>query len=1288
MSRLITALALIGLLLGLIVPAGAVAPPPDPWPSINAQAVWANGKLHWAGGTGPSDITDAVGHTYWSNRGSGHSVYDPTTNTWTGAKWDSSGPMGIDTNLDGYVTVDEGTYPGTSQSFAYDKNGDGVQEVWIHAGYPSWDGNFWVYDPATDSWAKVGIPPSHMWGPPETGTKYYQCQYLGVSALDETTGKVYCYGGGFWGPTSDCFAVYDIQSDTWMTLSNGPINTLGIVGTVINGKLYVTAGKQAGVFAYDIASDTWDTTPVAELSVAIDRPAVCKYNGKMYIFGGRASTGDIPDIQVFDPTTNTVTKLGDMPVGMSRNGGVIAPDGTIYVGGGTQEPVGGPRVVDRKWWKANINSTPLSWTALPDDPAYFPYEDWTTGETTIEGTVTYNGVPVPGAIVGLKYGKSATADATIYAVTDSNGHYGPVYVADHGWRVSAWKDGFAPAEDVVIFVSDGIHAVVDITLPSAAGKNVALNVTTWMTSTADGSHTGDLAIDGDLGTMWWTPWYPTEAEWLILDLDNWEGNNIPIEGATIWWQNGIARDYKIQILRDANPLYLYLWDDPMSDIETVYETKGTMGGYPIAPETKVDPIRFEPGKSARGIRLIMSRYDWPPCYTIREFVVHSSVDRAGLVYGIVKDELGNPINNAPVQIGGYGGRAIFTDATGAYSFGVDPGDYELYGDAFGYKGKKEVVTLPGDGTALNKDIILEAKAETSVFNGDFELVTNPWEPNVAEGWQVVSDNPQYFEGMYALYRDTNNNTTPGGSGSAAFAYVEHNPEAPYWAWGWMQQTQDNLYPIVPGNTYNFYFNARGEGSQGAGFWRLIWRDAFYNQVGEVIPWDIGYWYPSGDWSRVYIGRLDDAAKPMLQITPPDNAAWAEVRIGFSQFWDDPYTGRILVDDIVIDEMPSPYTPLTSLSDAKKMEDGTLVLAANKRITGLNNDVPANNIIAGGIPANTGYIEEADRSSAIRIDISNWTGDTWVGQGDSVNVRGTIGTTAEGEKFIAVEELTWNNDARPLDAVGMNNRFAQTSLAQGLFVKLWGKVTAVGTDNFTITDGSDTPITVYCGELAKPAVDQYVRVRGIISTNGTSAILYMRNDQVDWVDAASEIQPLPFQGPLKALRDYLFLGPFGDESADMTTQLATAYIPETTVRPSLGDVTNGKTWFRHDGFDELVDFNRIFAGYSHCTVYAHVYVWSPVAQTVDIPVGSDDSFKIFVNGVERGSFEGIRGAWYGSTNVASVPLVAGFNSVLIKIVQVDGGWGLVTQFAQPGTWAGEGWGNSTPMPGLGYVLNKP
>lgn len=1794
--------------------------------TADTQAVWANGKLHHIGGIAGVNRTDAAGKIYFGDRQSHYSIYDPSTNTWTGAKWDGSGPKGIDNNGNGICEANEGLCPGASQSFAYDFDTDGTTEIFIHAGYPSLDGNFWVYDPDTNSWSKVGNmgSPDNFWGwagDPEPHPA--NPQYFGVAALGGTT--AYCYGGQLWGVSQDSFAKFDLTTNTWIVLPKGPVKTSNCIGAVINGKLYIAGGWQdkgsgtvnasTSIWAYNIATESWEgddgfgnPAPVANLAVGVERAGVTVYNNKMYIAGGYNSSGmDVTTVQVFNPATLATTVLGNMPVGMSRNGCVINPaTGILYVGEGRQ---GGIFTNSYRWWKTAVTSTPLTWTMLPDDPAYFPYQDWISGDESVRGQVTCEGVPIPNAVVGIKLEANAAADAQCYGVTDAEGNYGPILVPRGSLYVAAWVEGFLPTADTNITINEDDAAIVNLTLLQPAGKNLSLSaggrtVAVWSDSIEAPDRTADKAADDNMITRWSNNQaaYLDDESWYI-DLDT-SGTTHSIGGVTIYWETARPQSYSIEYTLD-DPQF------PFADWTTVYQT-ASGGGYMIGPGIYVDAILFDLPIDVRGIRLhCTERKPGYNGYSAWEIKIHSATERDGLVFGYVRDAItGNPIYNAAIQVGGPGGNALITGATGFYLLTGDLGDQEIYADAFGYGGQVDTVSLTA-GIPAVKNFELEAQTEPGIYNGDFETAGGT--PSEIDGWELFIDDGGANPNMYTAGRDTTDNTTPDGEACAFIKTDMHNPTEPYWRYGWISPAAEHRIAVDPTKGYNFYLKGRMAEGWAAGFWSFIWRRADNSEISRV-SYPGWYLVPADyNWLQFIDGDWGSGPKPMLRLAPPSDAAYIDIQLGITDWpndeeeyikfqWDDivvdsfetpAITGQVLDpsgngmpgaivglktspkatadalvyavtdingnytlpiqlgtayyiaawkegwtpttdssfiptengataptlqlvqlagknilpanaivsaddyeggaipekaidrdtdtfwathwwqpdpqhfyidllgstdisgitiyryfelnengdsrDDYEIDVMTSgiptnpsswndpdsgvqtvyssiqtihgyniaqslavdpinlpltgingirltfrnrhwptyfdireiqvhsttEYEPLVRgtvkdssgnpiegalihigpavrdsmlakqvLTDAtgsysiigwktgsdvltadalgygnvdttidvsnngnpttkdfvltlkdeislvpnwnfeeadpanpsmprywEAVEDGEPVSwismwsrstdynhTASGQASGLldqsgwtgegkwsgwisgltpvksdgsvaynvwlwrigidlddeNNDhyiewyawdgttkvgtadwygwysppvsqgswwrntaewlsyrlsppagaaymrvgfgsycwdgclgsyddviveevplvKPESNKIAdvkaleddtyvslvckpisvitdgGGIPADTGYIEESDRSCAIRIDTSKLDGN-WVGAGDTVNVKGTVATTGVGEKYISLTQMDWVSDTRPLDALCMNLRFANTELARGLYVKLTGKVVDVGTDNFTIADGSvdetGSPMTtvIYCGGLAKPAMNSAVRVRGVLSTDGTKAILYLRNDQVEIVDAASATQPLPFAGPVKAMRDYLFIGKFGNPEDDMTTQLATDFISvacsgaitETTVRPSLNETIGSNVWFRHDGLDELVDLNRLFGHSEHCTVYAHLYVWSPIAQNIDIPICTDDGGKVWINGAQVYEFNGSRSIWYGIDCIQDVPLIAGFNSVLIKIVQNDGDFGLVTQFSLPDTWTGAGWGNSIPIPGLGYLLNK-
>ncbi len=1270
--------------------------PPQPHPRLNAQAVFANGKVYWLGGSAIYTLDDATQPNpkkYWDNRQSGASIYDPVTNHWTAAKYDGTGPKGMDTNNDGLCGEGDGSQYGASQAFAYDSDGDGVEEIFIHAGYPTWDGAFFRYDPAKDSWLRYLIIKNNPWG---TG---YLSQQHGSAVLHGDT--AYCFGGGLWGDSTYSFASCNLQTGEWTMLPQGSFGSANHAGVVVGDKMYILGGDQTtaqgninystAIWSYDIPTGVWSSNPIAHLLTGVMRPGVpTAYNGKIYICGGRNQGGlDVADIQCFDPATNTVAVVGTMPAAMSFGGAAIGPDGTLYVGGGRHNN-DNSFATSTHWWKANLNATPLSWTQLPDDPAEFPYEDWISGGETVTGKVTIGGIGLPDAIVGMSFNPNATADAIWYTTTDGDGNYTLYAPLEHPIYVAAWKDGFTPTDDVMTSVPKGGNAVVNFSLDKIAGKNIARGLFDYIVSAErDPGVKGEKALDGNLDTMWITPHSTSpeiEPDYLIVDLDSYNMMGKEISGITIWWSNGVARKYQIDVMNNADPLNPLAWIFPEmfgAEIDTVYACLGCGGGYKVKDAHFVDPILLN-SVTARGVRLLMHEHDWPAVFEVREFMVHSATEYGTLVMGWVSEN-GEPKYNAAVQLGPAGSEsAMITNESGFYSMTGDPGTYELYADAPKCVGQTSTVTLEAGVPVVKSFDLVSDPNEVVVYNGDFEEISAVFAP---VGWELFIDDDGANPTMYTFGSNPNQNTTPGGSASTYIQIGDRNPEIPYWAYGWIQLDVAHRVPVDPEMKYNFYFKAK-KTDWSMGFWKLSWQDDTGHEVGHV-EYPTWWWLPEDKWAQTLVGDYGGRAKPMLRMVPPEGATYVTPQIGISN-WPGDDANRfvtIYIDDLVIDSVSGPPN---RISDIKDLNVGDSVEVTGKQLTAIYTD-------GSGIPADTAYIEEADRAAGIRCDISE-AGELYLGFGDKVNVKGTFDVTAAGEPVIKVTAMDWVGDTRPIEALAMNNRFASQKLAEGLFVKLTGTVvdgdSRVGVaeqyfllDDGSVKDGEPIYIKVYTGVITAPAVGDVVKVRGVLGIEADGRVLYMKNEPVDLAPAAQAFQALPLGGPVSAARDYLFLGPFGDPIDDYVTQFDTVYIPETTVRPSLGDVTNGKAWFRHDGNDEVVDLNRVF-GTDHCTIYAHVYIWSPTARTVDLPIGSDDSCKVWVNGDEVGQFLGLRGAWYGSSCFTGVQLNAGFNSLLIKVVQNDGGFGVVTQVAEPGTYTGDGWGNSTPAYGIGYVLNKP
>lgn len=581
----------------------AVYLPPDPHPRFNAQAVWANGKVHWYAGYSDTVSNPLTGKTYYNNRQSGYSVFDPAANAWKSSKWsdDPQDPAGIDMNNDGICGEPEGTYPGTSQSFAYDTDNDGIEELFVHAGYPVWEGQFIRYNPVTNKWGRFG--PNH-WG---------TAQYLGVCAIDKTTGKAWAMGGGY---TNNRLASYDFATDTWTDYANAPFTMVSGVGAVINGKLYVAGGNinsvanNTGIWECDLSgTPAWSAGAVANLLTGCERPAVSAYNGKLYVIGGSVGATDLTDIQVFDPVTKAVTVLGNMPVGLSRHGGVISPSGILYVGAGRQNGAYGPT----KWWRTNVNVTPLVWEALPNDPSYFPYDDWNPGGEVVSGRVTGpDGKPMAMAVVGFKKTASATADAKYYARTDGMGRYS-LTIAPGDYQAAAWRIGYAPSADAA-FTMGANPATLDLQVTAPAGENLAPGSVIYFSGETGGEPAAN-AVDGNMGSRWSSGESGPE-QWYIIDL----GTAKSLTGVTAWWEAARPGVYAVDVTSDdPNPAGSAAWT-------TVYSCPKNGGGFDMGYGHFVDPIGFASVKQARGVRVRLSAFSqwWQGNYSAWDFVLHGT----------------------------------------------------------------------------------------------------------------------------------------------------------------------------------------------------------------------------------------------------------------------------------------------------------------------------------------------------------------------------------------------------------------------------------------------------------------------------------------------------------------------------------------------------------------------------------------------------------------------------------------------------------------------------------------
>jgi hypothetical protein len=206
------------------------------------------------------------------------------------------------------------------------------------------------------------------------------------------------------------------------------------------------------------------------------------------------------------------------------------------------------------------------------------------------------------------------------------------------------------------------------------------------------------------------------------------------------------------------------------------------------------------------------------------------------------------------------------------------GDHELYADAVGYAGQIVNVSLAADGT---RNITLVAASEPGSLSDNFDASIAGWEiARYDTNWVSVGTST-------AAVRDTTQNATPGGKGSAVIedqAIVGQNgtTELPV-AFQVLQRSPSQRIAVASGKSYNVYFKVKAENwvtpeHRDAVHYQLVWRDAVGKVVGTILSHP--HWlYPQPFW---YLcdrghpeGTLDSVT--LARLVPPVGAATLDLR---------------------------------------------------------------------------------------------------------------------------------------------------------------------------------------------------------------------------------------------------------------------------------------------------------------------------------------------------------------------------------------------------------------------------
>jgi hypothetical protein len=138
---------------------------------------------------------------------------------------------------------------------------------------------------------------------------------------------------------------------------------------------------------------------------------------------------------------------------------------------------------------------------------------------------------------------------------------------------------------------------------------------------------------------------------------------------------------------------------------------------------------------------------------------------------------------------------------------------------------------------------------------------------------------------------------------------------------------------------------------------------------------------------------------------------------------------------------------------------------------------------------------------------------------------------------------------------------------------------------------------------------------------------------------------------------------------MGAALSRAFVAgEASLRPGEGETlrVGDRTlrWRRVQAAPDALDLNQVFGQTDNAVAYAVAVI--DVPQAVDglqLLFGSDDAAKVWLNGREIWSVNRTRGVNLDEDLVPGLSLRAGRNTLVVKVVQGVGGWGLAARFVR-------------------------
>ncbi|PKA98221.1 N-acetylneuraminic acid mutarotase [Flavobacteriaceae bacterium MAR_2009_75] len=204
----------------------------------------------------------------------------------------------------------------------------------------------YVYDPETDKWSKGDIIPAD--------------RRRGSTGNVLHNGKIYIACGiknGHIGDHKNWMDSYDPKTGEWKVLSDAPRARDHFQAVLADGKIYAPAGRRTGsepdnpfggtvaeVDVYDIESDTWQTLTDPIPTERAGNAAIL-FENEVWVVGGESSKQEKAhaDVEALDLTNNSWRTLPSLKEG--RHGtGLISFENDIFIASGCGNRGGSPEL--------------------------------------------------------------------------------------------------------------------------------------------------------------------------------------------------------------------------------------------------------------------------------------------------------------------------------------------------------------------------------------------------------------------------------------------------------------------------------------------------------------------------------------------------------------------------------------------------------------------------------------------------------------------------------------------------------------------------------------------------------------------------------------------------------------------------------------------------------------------------------------------------------------------------------------------------------------------------------